>query len=146
MDEIDNSMLAELEQESRLMRARNARLEAEVTVLTEMVRVLSDKLAEMEAKQEQCKYPNCDYPCMNLPDCQQQGEPVPEQEPLEHKITVSCRACGYSESFNMKINPPTPQQRTWIGLTDEDDIDWEEGGNLKDLVKAIEAKLKEKNT
>jgi hypothetical protein len=34
----------------------------------------------------------------------------------------------------------------WQGLTDEDDIDWEEGGNLKDLVKAIEAKLKEKNT
>jgi len=39
-----------------------------------------------------------------------------------------------------------PQQRTWVGLTDEDDIDWEDGGNLKDLVKAIEAKLKEKNT
>ena len=42
-----------------------------------------------------------------------------------------------------------PPQRTWQGLTDEDDIDWEEGGNLKDLVKAIEAieaKLKEKNT
>jgi hypothetical protein len=37
-------------------------------------------------------------------------------------------------------------QRTWVGLTDEDEIDWEEGGNLKDLVKAIEAKLKEKNT
>ena len=37
-------------------------------------------------------------------------------------------------------------KREWIGLTDEDDIDWEEGGNLKDLVKAIEAKLKEKNT
>jgi hypothetical protein len=36
-------------------------------------------------------------------------------------------------------------QRTWVGLTDEDEIDWEEGGNLKDLVKAIEAKLKEKN-
>jgi hypothetical protein len=39
-----------------------------------------------------------------------------------------------------------PPRRTWVGLTDEDDIDWEEGGNLKDLVKAIEAKLKEKNT
>ena len=39
-----------------------------------------------------------------------------------------------------------PPQRTWVGLTDEDEIDWEEGGNLKDLVKAIEAKLKEKNT
>jgi hypothetical protein len=35
--------------------------------------------------------------------------------------------------------------RTWVGLTDEDEIDWEEGGNLKDLVKAIEAKLKQKN-
>jgi hypothetical protein len=39
-----------------------------------------------------------------------------------------------------------PPQRTWVGLTDEDDIDWEESGNLRDLVKAIEAKLKEKNT
>ncbi len=37
-------------------------------------------------------------------------------------------------------------KRTWVGLTDEDEIDWEEGGNLKDLIKAIEAKLKEKNT
>jgi hypothetical protein len=36
--------------------------------------------------------------------------------------------------------------RLWVGLTDEDELDWEEGGNLKDLVKAIEAKLKEKNT
>ena len=36
-------------------------------------------------------------------------------------------------------------KREWVGLTDEDDIDWEDGGNLKDLVKAIEAKLKEKN-
>ena len=34
---------------------------------------------------------------------------------------------------------------TWRGLTDEDDIDWEEGGNLRDLVKAIEAKLRSKN-
>ena len=40
----------------------------------------------------------------------------------------------------------TPPQRPWVGLTDEDEIDWEEGGNLKDLVKAIEEKLKQKNT
>jgi hypothetical protein len=39
-----------------------------------------------------------------------------------------------------------PPQRPWVSLTDEDEIDWEEGGNLKDLVKAVEAKLKEKNT
>jgi hypothetical protein len=35
-------------------------------------------------------------------------------------------------------------QRTWVGLTDEDDIDWD-GGDLKSFVKAIEAKLRSKN-
>jgi hypothetical protein len=29
-------------------------------------------LEEALAKQEQCTYPNCDYPCTNLPDCQEQ--------------------------------------------------------------------------
>ena len=38
-----------------------------------------------------------------------------------------------------------PPQRTWVGLDEEDDIDWEEGGSLRDLVEAIETKLKEKN-
>jgi Icc-related predicted phosphoesterase len=38
------------------------------------------------------------------------------------------------------------QQRTWVGLDEEDDIDWEEGGSLRDLVEAVEAKLREKNT
>ena len=35
-------------------------------------------------------------------------------------------------------------KHTWVGLTDEDEIDWDEG-DLKSLVRAIEAKLKEKN-
>jgi hypothetical protein len=35
-------------------------------------------------------------------------------------------------------------RREWVGLTDEDEIDWD-GGDLKSLAKAIEAKLKEKN-
>ena len=39
----------------------------------------------------------------------------------------------------------TPPQRTWVGLTDEDELDWD-GGDLKSLVKAIEAKLRSKNT
>ena len=34
--------------------------------------------------------------------------------------------------------------RPWVGLTEEDEIDWD-GGDLKSLIKAIEAKLKEKN-
>jgi hypothetical protein len=44
-------MVGELEHENTLMRSRNTRLETEVAVLTEMVRVLSDKLAQMENKQ-----------------------------------------------------------------------------------------------
>ena len=43
---------------------------------------------------------------------------------------------------------PTPPQRTWVGLTDEEIalIDWESLATKKDCVRAIEAKLKEKNT
>jgi len=37
------------------------------------------------------------------------------------------------------------EQRTWVGLTDEDELDWD-GGDLKSLITAVEAKLKEKNT
>ena len=36
-------------------------------------------------------------------------------------------------------------KKPWVGLTDEDELDWD-GGDLKSLVKAIEAKLKQKNT
>lgn len=45
-------VVCELEHENKLMRARNERIEAEVTVLTELVRVLSAKIAELEAKHE----------------------------------------------------------------------------------------------
>jgi hypothetical protein len=67
---------------------------------------------------------------------------------------VVCKTCHLKDTVydllddlkvaNLKLS--VRSQRTWVGLTDEDEIDWEEGGNLKDLVKAIEAKLKEKNT
>ena len=36
-------------------------------------------------------------------------------------------------------------QRTWVGLTDEDEIPWD-GVDAKSFARAIEAKLKEKNT
>lgn len=42
-------------------------------------------------------------------------------------------------------NKALDAQRTWVGLTDEDEIDWD-GGDLKSLIKAVETKLKEKNT
>jgi hypothetical protein len=38
-----------------------------------------------------------------------------------------------------------PQNKEWIGLTEDDDIDWENGGTIRDLFKAIDSKLKEKN-
>ena len=50
------------------------------------------------------------------------------------------RAEAYKQAGHDVIELP------WVGLTDEDEIDWEEGGSLRDLVKAVEAKLKEKNT
>ena len=46
-------MVGELEHENRLIRARNGRLEAEVTVLTEMVRVLSDRVNQLEIKNDE---------------------------------------------------------------------------------------------
>ena len=41
-----------------------------------------------------------------------------------------------------------PTQRTWVGLTDEEisAIDWKSDETLHDFARAIEAKLKEKNT
>ena len=40
-------------------------------------RAVEDAIKEALAQPEQCTYPNCDYPCMNLPDCKE-----PEQEPV----------------------------------------------------------------
>jgi len=67
------------------------------------------------------------------------GHPLPEreQEPVVWNLK------DVTDAYKLGAKS---QQRTWVGLTDEDDIDWEEGGNLKDLVKAIESKLEEKNT
>ena len=75
----------------------------------------------------------------------------PEQEPVAYTngtdvILAKYWTADYPPKGWEPLGYTTPPQRTWVGLTDEDDIDWEEGGNLKDLAKAIEAKLKEKNT
>ena len=147
----DLDMLAcELEHESRLVRARNARLEAEVTVLTEMVRVLSDKLAQ----------PN------HIPDAKQMVQP--EQE-LDYKaIGQQAYESGYTTGYMdgaikahearqeqgepvAWMNDTTPQQRTWVGLTDEEITEcWEQMGRGLEkhatFAKRIEAKLKEKNS
>ena len=88
-------------------------------------------------------------------EIQRLGQEI-EQEPVAY-INIEERKLEWAYKY-MSWNTPTvvnlpkiplyttPPQRTWVGLTDEDDIDWEDGGNLKDLVKAIEARLKDKNT
>jgi hypothetical protein len=77
----------------------------------------------------------------------------PEQEPVawmrDDSVSADTIWGKYGPKKVFDSDMPlytTPPQRTWVGLTNEDEIDWEDGGNLKDLVKAIEAKLKEKNT
>jgi hypothetical protein len=84
-----------------------------------------------------------------------------EQEPVAWmKPDVLCdRACMYlcTKGFTQFPECATiyPPQRTWVGLTDEEVEsywDWEDfqcgcgRGTLLDMVRDIEAKLKEKNT
>ena len=78
---------------------------------------------------------------------QEQGEPVAWRWFDGNRTAIGIPP-AYVFEDEIKPEPlyTTPPQRTWVELTDEDDIDWEEGGNLKDLVKAIESKLREKNT
>ena len=84
--------------------------------------------------------PNCEYHKQRAQlwrdeAYKQAGHPLPERE-----LVCVCGAVWEGQEL-----VEAPPQRTWVGLTDEDDIYWEDGGTLRDLVKAIEAKLKEKN-
>jgi hypothetical protein len=56
--------------------------------------------------------------------------------------------CEYGATEIIRKTLSQPEQRTWVGLTDEDIalIDWESLVTKKDCVQTIEAKLKEKNT
>jgi hypothetical protein len=152
MTEIDNSMLAELEQESRLMRARNARLEAEVTVLTEMVRVLSDKMAEMDAKNEIETLKRCLFQMQEAAQDlvrqakQEQGEPVAWMRHDGQRVTTASDRHNYPD-YETRYSIPlytTPQQRTWVGLTESEMWDCE-SNNYINTCKALLAKSKEKN-
>jgi len=57
---------------------------------------------------------------------------------------IDCPICGNGLREQPKQVQGEPKE--WVGLSDEDDIDWEEGDSLRDLFKAIDAKLKERNT
>ena len=78
---------------------------------------------------------------------QEHGEPVGWWNGEEGVVFAHDQICipNWTDHYYIPLYAK-PQTKEWVGLTDEDDIDWEEGDSLRDLFKAIESKLKEKNT
>ena len=94
---------------------------------------------------------DCNEPMSKILEAIKEALAQPEQKPLAWISTGTARMIHWTAdkpAYNDDWVPlyTTPPQRTWVGLDEEDDLDWEEGGSLKDLVKAIETKLKDKNT
>lgn len=91
------------------------------------------------------------------PACGSEGarafpKPEPEQEPCVHAKTpkgcyrVRCQLGNKCVDDDMSFRA-APPQRTWVGLTDEDVSEIVRGThNTGSFVRAITAKLKEKNT
>ena len=71
----------------------------------------------------------------------------PEQEPVGQLLEDAFgrgQVMWFNKPKDESMLYTTPPQRTWLGLTDEDEIPWD-GVDAKSFAKAIEAKLKEKN-
>ena len=67
----------------------------------------------------------------------------PEQEPVawaDHGVVNWIADKQFKHAALLYESP----QRTWVGLTDDDEIPWD-GVDAKSFAKAIEAKLKDKN-
>ena len=75
---------------------------------------------------------------------QEQDEP----ETLNYTVSVECKRCGSHEKYDLEVDYPPPQQRTWIGLLEDEKEHIEISGGKADLTLAekIEAILKERNT
>ena len=122
-------------------------------------RMTKDEALKLALETLECWQRNedCNEPMSKILEAIKKALAQPEQEPVaweqfypdigkpqieQPKVrTGDCLLVGVCASEGHKIAP----QRTWVGLDEEDDIDWEEGGSLRDLVEAIEAKLKQKN-
>ena len=77
---------------------------------------------------------------------------IAEADFSQDTVTLTMQCQDYKVSAGKHWLSTTPPQRTWVGLTDEEvsevfggDINAEHSGELR-FVRAIEAKLKEKNT
>ena len=118
--------------------------------------------------------PNCEYHRQRAQRWREEaykqaGHPLPEQEPVAwisatELLVMRGNALGGAKDWrvNLGLEPEegdvglytTPPQRTWVGLTEEEitelhhEIKVRLMGTYKteDIYRAIEAKLKEKNT
>ena len=103
--------------------SKEAKLIAEVTVLTQMVRILSDKVAEMEAlaQPEHGWTPERIAGMARLKEAQDKKLAQPEQEPVAIRLSN-----GVIDVLGSAIVPigtllyTIPPQRTWVGLTDDE--------------------------
>jgi hypothetical protein len=98
-------------------------------------------IKEALAQTELCKYGQEPASCTSNPmDCQCaiDASLAQTKEPDDIASILACR--------DMLDAQPVPQ-RTWVGLTDEEMKElWENKGWYVTMYKAVEAKLKEKNT
>ena len=78
----------------------------------------------------------------------------PEQEPVVWMNKYGHVSSEQTEEYNAPLYT-APPKREWVGLTDEEgaeiwgdahDLDWNRTVTPKEIIKRIEAKLKEKNT
>lgn len=100
------------------------------------ITAIKEALAQPE-QDVKCKY--CTDGC---PACD--ARKLPEQEPVAWADHGVVNWIADKQFKHASLLYTTPPQHTWVGLKDDDEIDWD-GGDLKSFVKAIEAKLKEKN-
>ena len=107
--------------------------------------------------------PNCEYHRQRAQlwrdeAYKQAGHPLPERE----EEPVACKEChlkdlvydllGELKVANLKLS--VRAKRTWVGLTELEKAeitslkwwDWEDTFDIEGFIRAIEAKLKEKNT
>ena len=118
-----------------------------------VIRAIKEALAQLKQEHDnsathlahcyQGEYPVCKYGDENCP-ATPKVKTQPEQEPVVWELGVV--------NGVVTRRPIAPPQRTWVGLTDEQ-IDacwnkdlWKEKQPHHIFAKAIEAKLKEKNT
>ena len=127
-------------------------------------------------KPHKCKYPKCDYPCPDLPDCRDAEQTVEEydpdnrtisvypsewkaqQEPVAKVVTDNSRELVVESLTSKYLRKGTklytspPASKPWVGLStielDEIDAPIRERGHatIAEIYRAIESKLKERNT